>query len=379
MKSIKPFLSFKPLIAGLILLQMISSQDILGQRDFLTMDSSSVTLGIEILDWGDYENSRLCRVKSGDSIIEYTPDEVLTYQFNKGKKYVSKEIPYRDSSRRFFLEVLMENGITLLYLKGKEHNRFFIERNNQLIEIPNVENNPDGFLKTVDPIYPCEIKGDRYKLLPFQKKSVYKFFKRYKRCSFRLPSYNSYGVMFSWQKNQLVSDKTSNYLNYNNFNSVNNYTIGLFVDLPIAAGKFSFYGTLDYTHNEYSSFKEINQTAIDFQIKTGSLNLNPSIKFRMLKTNLTPYLLFGTAYSVSLYTETEAYMLEMYDEDAYLSTLEADVLSAHMVAYSLGAGIQSRFYKETYWFFEIRSDKLYGIQQDTFNKTIFKFNTGIGF
>lgn len=93
-----------------------------GQNEYFSTDSITST-GIKLIDGGDLINSKLCQVKKGDKIIEYTPYEVKEFGFKDGRVYVSKEIQVSDSTIKVFLERLYE-GKTTFIIKRKVVNRF---------------------------------------------------------------------------------------------------------------------------------------------------------------------------------------------------------------------------------------------------------------
>lgn len=95
--------------------------------------------GDTLKGWIDYRGgllmSEVCRFKSGKDTeeIKYLPEDLNGYRFIEDKYYVSKEI---DGIRKF-LEFLVNGTINIYYLKQKDVDHFYIEKENSgLVKIP---------------------------------------------------------------------------------------------------------------------------------------------------------------------------------------------------------------------------------------------------
>ncbi|QGY42939.1 hypothetical protein GM418_04480 [Maribellus comscasis] len=124
MNTLKLKLLKKTILPPLLLLLTYT---LFGQRGYLVTDSTTLS-GIKIMDKGKVGNALWCEIKKGNKTQRFSPDDAKEYGFNDGRTYVSKEIPYSDSTRRFFLEELAEGELTLFYLAEKKHHTFFIEK-----------------------------------------------------------------------------------------------------------------------------------------------------------------------------------------------------------------------------------------------------------
>lgn len=68
--------------------------------------------------------------------IIFGPKDIAGYRFNDGKFFISKDIPVEDSTRKIFLEFLIEGKVDVFhYQDDKSH--FFIEKEGKLYELKN--------------------------------------------------------------------------------------------------------------------------------------------------------------------------------------------------------------------------------------------------
>lgn len=96
---------------------------------YIVMHSNDTIWG-EIDYRGDLRMSQVCRFKSdkGD-VYDYKPENIVFYQLDSGKSYVSKEI----NGRINFLEYLVNGKIDVYYMRDQKGDRYFIEKEGERI------------------------------------------------------------------------------------------------------------------------------------------------------------------------------------------------------------------------------------------------------
>jgi len=119
MKQLLSILSF------LLCTSVLFSQE--GFKDgFVLLTQQDTLYGLVENNTG-YENSIRCNYQKsiGDSVIQFTPEEIYGYYFNEGKFYVSKEI----ENQWYFFEYLIEGKLNV-YLKQDRDlsNHYFIAK-----------------------------------------------------------------------------------------------------------------------------------------------------------------------------------------------------------------------------------------------------------
>lgn len=129
---------------------LISTSFLNAQTDFrpgYIISTNGDTLFGQIDYRGDLLMSRLCKFKDGDTIKEYSPNDIKAFRFIESKYYVSKEI----NATIFFLEYLIKGKVNIYYMRDNEGDHYYLDKEDvSLIEIPYEEG-----IKYVDdkPVY----------------------------------------------------------------------------------------------------------------------------------------------------------------------------------------------------------------------------------
>jgi hypothetical protein len=76
---------------------------------------------------------------SNSQIINYKPSDLKGFCFDGGKRFISKEVTYQDSTAIFFLEFLLKGVVNLYYCKYKNEDIYFIEKDSILYPLSNDE------------------------------------------------------------------------------------------------------------------------------------------------------------------------------------------------------------------------------------------------
>jgi len=90
----------------------------------------------EIDNRGEQRNSSICtfRSKEDSESIFFAPGEIVAYRFTeKGKYYISKEVPVKGEAREVYLEFLVDGISNLYYYRGEGSGRYFIESGDGLL------------------------------------------------------------------------------------------------------------------------------------------------------------------------------------------------------------------------------------------------------
>lgn len=82
---------------------------------------------------GDLMMGSACRLKSGESVFDYTPEDITAFRFTDSRYYVSRAI----NGGNFFLEYLVNGELNIYYLRDKTGDHYFLEKDGmELKEIP---------------------------------------------------------------------------------------------------------------------------------------------------------------------------------------------------------------------------------------------------
>jgi len=120
-----------------ILILILSTQIIFSQTDFkpgYIIKNSKDTVYGKIDYRGDLLMGSVCKFKSKDnSVIEYSPNDIIAYRFIDGKFYVSRQV----NNKPVFLEFLIKGKVNIYYLRDNKGDHYYVDREGtKLKEIP---------------------------------------------------------------------------------------------------------------------------------------------------------------------------------------------------------------------------------------------------
>ncbi|MFO7368971.1 MAG: hypothetical protein R6X09_01735 [Bacteroidales bacterium] len=81
---------------------------------------------------------RYCFFKydTGKVVRKFTPDQITGYRFTDGNFFVSKPVKFKDEEELMFLQFIVKGKANLYFYRG-ESDRYFIEKDDQLVELQN--------------------------------------------------------------------------------------------------------------------------------------------------------------------------------------------------------------------------------------------------
>lgn len=82
-------------------------------------------------------NSRICTFKrdKDQKKIDYTPEQILAYQFDNGKYYISNRLFNYEFKSPAFLEYLIRGPVSIYYLKDNKRERYFVTKDTIIFEL----------------------------------------------------------------------------------------------------------------------------------------------------------------------------------------------------------------------------------------------------
>lgn len=355
-----------------------------GQSEYYAKDSIT-SIGIKLVDGGDIINSRTCRVKEGDTMIDYSPYEVKEYGFKDGRIYLSKEIQISDSFKRVFLERLTNGEITLYYYKNDSIKTFFLEKeNSSIIEIPKSNGGEMSYKKQLINITNnCSNVAGASELVRYNKKSFTKLISRYNDCELKPFPHFKYGLTLGYELAKLIplAGSQTGYANYFDFKYDAGYTIGLFIDNPILVSDFSLHTELYYSRHGFSYNKLVGTQDIDLVTNVSSLKLPVLIRYAYPSNKFRPFLDIGGVVAFNIKNESKVYETTISDKTIIINDVQKIKLIAdNQIGYSFGGGIEYSLGNKNSIFFELNYSKYYGLSDsESIKISEIKFTTGISF
>jgi hypothetical protein len=129
----------------LIIYLLTVIQALYGQTDFrpgyyITNDNDTVH---GLIDYrGDVRTSKICvfRLDKNNEPVRFRPGEILGYRFERGKFYISRQVPINEEERLVFAEYLVNGIADLYYVRGEERDHYYIESGDGVLhELANPE------------------------------------------------------------------------------------------------------------------------------------------------------------------------------------------------------------------------------------------------
>jgi hypothetical protein len=369
-------------LRSIMLFLILLPATIFGQSNYFSKDSV-LSLGIKIIKGSDKDNSRFCRVKIGDQIIEYSPYEVQEYGFRDGRVYISKEINLEDSVKKVFLERLYSGKTSLFYYRGTGIHTFFLGKDSsQLLEIPRRNGNGLNYLKQLkDLISDCSNVTDAVRFVSYNKGSLTKLISRYNNCELKPFPHFRYGLAIGYEPVKLKPPTAiiNNYIRYFNFRYDGGFMIGLFLDSPIVVSDFSLHTEVYFSRHGYSYNKMVANKDFDFIANISSLKLPVLIRYTYPSNKTRPFFNLGGIVNFNIKNESSIYettktvsIIEIND------TQNGPLTDVFQAGFSIGSGVEYCLNLRNSLFLEFRYDKLYG-DPNTLSKSILNLITGINF
>ncbi len=355
----------------------------LGQRGFYATDST-VSAGVKIIDNGKIENSRWCVVKIGNITEKYSPDEVTSYGFNKGRIYRSKTITYNGSTTKYFLEQLSEGNLMLYYFTDKKYNTYFIEKDSTTFLELTKGNKSDGSyyqkqLQNISSDFP-EINNNA-KLVHYNRKALSKFINEYNNRSNKPFPYLKIGLIGVTEMSEFYIPKNASlaYINKINFNYDNSFGTGVFTDIPIDMSNFSYHMEILFIKHNYSFSTETDNEIIDFATNISSVKVPVLLRYTYPSKKISPFINAGAILAYNMNKEVKLYEMKFSGNIIDIEDITDESIIADMQkGFSTGLGIEYRLTYKHSAFFEVRFNRLF-VDKKTLNNQDIQFLASFNF
>jgi hypothetical protein len=271
--------------------------------------------------------------KLSESII-YAPKDISGFRFNDGKFFISKEIPYEDSTRKIFLEFLVEGKVNVFHYQD-ELSHFFLEKDGQIYELKNTTvikyiHDVKYFIDTKEYIQLLNLlmkDADMKQQIDhsiLESKSLIKLAKNYhdrvctgEKCIIYekkiKPARVNFGIhvgesinKFNFGDNLFTDYSFSNYVGCRvELNNIANYVENLSLQVDLTLQNFStynlkstddYYSTISYNGKIYSIYNGLfddNTKELNVDLKAVVLKLPVVITYTFSQGNIRPFLGLG--------------------------------------------------------------------------------------
>jgi hypothetical protein len=338
-----------------------------GQIGYILNDSSHIVKKI-IWNGGHLFNQSYCKAKEKDKWVLYSPYQIKEYSLGDGSIYVSREIQLNDSIERVFLNRLYYKpsdnyrNAVLYFYKAKKINRFFLEKDSMFTEITKSDQNGLDFRKQIlEFTSDCPQVKDVIQAVKFKKSSMSAITAKYNECTSGPFPHFRYGVNFGFNAIKLFPKPSNYYFTDFDYRYDGGYSIGLFVDNPIATSDFSWHMELYYSKHGMSYHMLNNNTTYDYVANLSSLKLPLLIRYTFQSNSIRPFINLGGVINYGIENESLVYQTKKTAYEIELIDVNKLIVENIIVGPSMGAGIEYIINYKHSLFFELRYNKYYSI------------------
>jgi len=310
-------------------------------QDAYIIKDTVITYLSKIVESSDFDNSRVCTYESGDELVNLTPYEVDKYKTNGGRIYVSKQITVFDKTERFFLEKIVDDSVSLYYLKMRNSKVFFMEKDSG--EFINLYNNDiKKFRNNLSELTnDCQNVKVALKYVKQNNISLINFMKRYNNCKLKPFPFAKYGINFGINQVQLTTPSKTNIelLKKLSNKTDKNIFIGAFADIPINVSFFSFHPEFNYTRNAFYYNNLQDNIDTDILINFSSFNIPVFLRYTFPFNKFRPFANVGGVFSSNFKFSQTIYESTIHGNNIYINETEhSDILSKYQLGFSAGLG-----------------------------------------
>ncbi len=361
-------------ITFILLITTISSKS----QIYIRRDSAISYLN-KIVDQIDAENSVRCIVKTGEKLTIYTPDEISEYKLEDSRVYVSREIIYNGEPRKFFLERLVDDSISLYYLKTRTKKMFFVEKETDTLIYITCNNKKEFQKQLIQVTADCNNTKIAINHIKPHKKKMQKFISLYNNCFAKPFPYMNINIYMGISNSKI-------YCNQNKVENIKNkilkaddigVTYGISVDKPINMSYFYWHTQINYSQTNFYTYSN----NIDMFINLRSVTIPLSIKYVYPARKIRPFGYLGAVYLHNINYSHTAYSSYSVNNSVYFDNLNIkNLLPTSEFGYTVGLGMLHFANKNNRLFYEFRINQLFNnIVDDYYNHREYYFVIGYSF
>lgn len=374
---------FRILVNTLIIV-LFSFNSTFSQKGYFA-DDTLRTIGVNIIDGGNILNSKICRVKIRDTIVSFTPYEIIEYGISKEKIYQAKDVFINDSNKRVFLEILVKGDATLYYYQDENYETFFFGKDSvTLIEIPRKKDNDKSYYKSVlrDITSDCSGVNDAINLVKYRREPVSLLINRFNDCGDKPFPFFKFGIFGGYEFSKLAKSSLINptLLEHFDYHSDGFFTVGLFADFPVMPTNFSLHIELYHSSHKFSETGTVGNEVYDLTANQNAVKMPVLLRYSLNKRKTIPFINAGGIAGFNYRAENAIYITNSKNNKITIDKLEnISVISQFQYGFSAGMGIEQKINYKNALFFELRLNKLFGQSKNTLANNELLLITGINF
>jgi hypothetical protein len=325
---------------SIIFILILTSHLTQGQHvEYIALDTSVIT-GVKFIEGSARENAQFIRVINFGIQKRYTPEELSEYGFRNGTVYESREISISGKSGKAFLNRMEAGKIKLYYYTEEGIKTFFVEYDSTGLKEIRQE---DYRKKLLELTSDMGWKAEQTKLVRYDKKSIAKLIHLYNDGENKPMPFRRIGLTAGYSSTNLriPSDLDTALFNDINFSRSSSLSVGLFADLPIEMGYYSFNTGVIFSQSGFSANSSDYQGGTKVVVNMTSMNIPFLVRYTFPSLTWRPFINVGGSYSRHFGIETEVYETIQIRKTLEVREVKTDrLISESMVGFSAGIGLQ---------------------------------------
>ena len=319
------------------------------QNSYYLTDTTSY-VNVEVVDGGALMNAKFCQVKINGEVVLFTPGEV--------REYAAKPIPGDDELQSVFLERLVNGKMVLYYHRDKGEINFFVEKEGNLLRIPQKPAFRDSLQNWVTD---CSNVDDAVKLVQYNKRSLAELVKRYNDCRLKPFPHMTYGLVAGYEmiKFSGASFGRNDYFAELDFKYDGGFFIGLFYDTPILVSNYSFHAEVCYSQHKFSLNKSFNDVDIDFIADISTFKFPILVRYTYPSVKkLSPFMNVGGLLGYHVKNTSTLYEARRIGNVIEINNVNhKPLLHKKQIGIVIGSGLEYKLDYKKSLFFELRFNK----------------------
>ena len=329
-----------------ILLSLLLSLRVFAQSsDYIVIDSVMKS-GVKLLTGSAKQNAQYVYLKDKNKRTRYSPEQLAEYGFKSGEIYESRNIHINGQEKCVFLERLVHGKNRLYYYTEKSTKVYFYD--NESLGLVQIMKDDEEYKEKLSEVtQDQEWALSSIKVLRFNKNALSKFISIYNSDKKQPLPYPKFGLSYGQSRIQLSASKGARFNNISSVEYLPRYSqsLGLFADIPIKSGNFSFNPSFNYQAASFAGSSRINFLDTDVLVQLTSIITELQFRYTMPSFTWQPYLNGGMSYGYNHTNNTLIYVSKVSTTSPIGSTIEINeaytesLISEHLIGYSLGIGI----------------------------------------
>jgi hypothetical protein len=340
----------------LFLILHLSTVGLWSQNEYYVKDGNK-QVGVTLVKASDLSNAKYCKVLIGENVHRYSPEEVSSYGFKDGQKYVAREIELNGKPQMVFLELLDSGEAQVFFFKGDDRKTFFHEVDGKLVEIPRKNGSHNYKVQLKEMARYCPKVERIAGLVHYNKASMMVYSHHLNACTDKPFPFIRFGGFLAYNLSKLKpSTKTYPQLNLISYYIEDQIAYGMFIDIPFKASYLSFHTEMIYSKYQFHYSGATVAKTLDLEVNRTALLLPLLFRYSSSRKTIRPFVNAGGVIS---YARNNYHTLDQKTTDGN-TLVTGGFIDRTQVGFAAGIGTEFNLSVRNSIYIELRYVQLRG-------------------